>query len=231
MLKSILFDLDMTLVDFMSLKRVASARAASAMVKAGLKMDRKAAEKELFRFYLDTGIESNDAFERFLKKHAAYSDRLLAVALNAYLKAKYGHLKPYKGVKKTLRKLKAKGLKIGLVTDAPRLKAYMRLDEMGILGYFDAVVGFEDTGRAKPSKLPFRKALKLLKAKPPQTLMVGDWPERDIKGAQKLGIKTCWAKYGWHTGKTAKADYEINKFGELIGVVTNVIPNGNRKSN
>jgi len=221
MIKAILFDLDMTLIDFMSMKKIASARAAQAMVKEGLKMNKKVAERELFKFYLDVGIESEDAFQKFLKKHNFYSDKLVAVAVNAYLKAKYQHLKPYKGVKKTLQKLKTKGLKLGVVTDAPRLKAYMRLDEMGILKFFDCVVGFEDTGRSKPSKLPFKKALKLLKVKPSEAMMVGDWPERDIKGAQKLGIKTCWARYGWHMGKPAKADYEINKFKELLSVIKN----------
>ena len=219
MIKAILFDLDMTLIDFMSLKRVASARAAQAMVKEGLKMRVKDAERELFKFYLDWGIESNDAFTKFLKKHNAYSDRAVAVAVNAYHKAKYEHLKPYKGVTKVLQKLKAKGLKLAVVTDAPRIKAYQRLDSMKILKFFDCVVGFEDTGRSKPSKLPFKKALQSLKVKPSEAMMVGDWPERDIKGAQKLGMKTCWAKYGWHTGKPAKADYEINRIEEVLNVV------------
>jgi len=221
MIKAILFDLDMTLIDFMSMKKVASAKAADAMVKEGLKMRKKDAERQLFKFYLNVGIESDDAFTKFLKKHKAYSDKVIAVAVNAYHRAKYEYLKPYKGVKKTLKKLKAKGLKLGIVTDAPRIKAYQRLDTMGILRYFDFVVGFEDTGRAKPSKLPFRKALKLSKTKPSETLMVGDWPERDIKGAKKLGIKTCWARYGWHAGKKIKADYEINKFEELLEVIEN----------
>lgn len=219
MIKAILFDLDNTLIDFMMVKKVASDKAADAMVKAGLNMRKKDAEKELFKFYLDVGIESNDAFTKFLKKHKSYSDKLLAVALNAYLKTKYKYIKPYKRVKKTLQKLKAKGLKLGIVTDAPKLKAYMRLDAMGIIEYFDVVVGFEDTRRTKPSKLPFRKALKLLKVKPSETIHVGDWPERDVKGAKKLGMKTCLAKYGWHMGKYVKPDYEINKFEELLDVV------------
>ena len=44
----------------------------------------------------------------------------------------------------------------------------------------------------------------------------GDWPERDVKGAKKLGMKTCLAKYGWDTGRYIKADYEIKRLHELI---------------
>jgi FMN phosphatase YigB (HAD superfamily) len=49
---------------------------------------------------------------------------------------------------------------------------------------------------------------------------VGDNPERDIKGAQELGMKTCLAKYGWNKRKTdIKADYEINRFEDLLKVL------------
>ena len=91
---------------------------------------------------------------------------------------------------------------------------------MGIDDFFDVVVGLEDTGKLKPSKLPFKKALSELKVKPSQCLMVGDRPERDIKGAKSLGMKTCFAKYG-NTGKKSniKADYTIKSIEGLIGVV------------
>lgn len=41
MIKAVLFDLDNILIDFMSLKRVAGAKAADAMVKDGLRAKQK----------------------------------------------------------------------------------------------------------------------------------------------------------------------------------------------
>lgn len=108
---------------------------------------------------------------------------------------------------------------MAIVSDAPKLKACMRLDAMGIADYFDFVIGREDTNADKSTALPFRKALKMLKLRPSEVLHVGDWPERDVKGAKKLGIKTCLAKYGWHTGKYVKADYEIEKIEKLIDLI------------
>ena len=141
------------------MKHKASDAAAKAMVKYGLKMDVKSAKKELFADYIKD-IEGATTFEKFLEKKKCYSDKCLAVAINAYIKAKEKYLKPYPAVKSTLKKLKGKGIKLAIVTDAPKIKALQRLDSLGIMDYFDVVVGHEDTGRNKPSKLPFKKALK-----------------------------------------------------------------------
>lgn len=219
--KAVLFDLDNTLIDFIKLKRNASSAAARAMVKAGLKFNGKNIENELFDFYLKDGIDGNTAFQNFMKlHHGKIDDRILAAGINAYLSAKDEWIKPYPKVGSTLGKLRKKGLKLGVVTDAPRLKAYQRLDAMGIVGFFDVVVGFEDTGKQKPSSLPFRKALSKLNLEANEVLMVGDWPERDIEGAKKLGMKTCWASYGGNSlNEKIKADFEINKFEEILDIL------------
>lgn len=202
----------MTLIDFMGMKKIASNAAARAMVKAGLKMNAKEAQKELFDIYL-RDIEGDYPITNFLKKFNHYSDRILAAGINAYHKAKYEHLKPYPKVIPTLKKLKKMNLKLGIVTDAPRLKAFTRLDEMKIADYFNVVVGLEDTGRRKPSKLPFKKALKLLRLRPNEVMHLGDYPEKDILGAKRMGLISCFASYGYlGKGKTVWADYKIKKF-------------------
>lgn len=218
-INAITFDLDMTLVDFMKLKRKGSDAAAKAMTKAGFKVD----NDELFKFYLND-IEGDRVFGEFLKKKHHNTERILAAGINAYLKEKQQYLKTYPCVKKILIKLKKRGLKLGIITDAPRLKAYMRLDALGIADLFDVVIGFEDTKKLKPSELPFRKALKALNVKPSESIHVGDWPERDIQGAKKVGLKTCLANYGWKThklGKWIEPDYKINKFEEILNIITN----------
>lgn len=224
-IKAITFDLDMTLQDFMKFKVEGTKAAAKAMIKAGLKMPLTKLEKELFEFYLND-IEGDRVFENFLKEKGVKSEKILAVGINAYLKAKLNYLKPYPKVKSTLAKLRKTGLKLGIVTDAPRLKAYQRLDSIGILDYFDFVVGFEDTNRSKPSKLPFRKALKILNLEASEVMHVGDWPERDVKGAKSVGIAACLANYGYKMyklGKYYKPDYTINKFEDLLEVIGNGI--------
>ena len=90
----------------------------------------------------------------------------------------------------------------------------MRIDD-----FFDVVVGLEDTGRAKPSRMPFRAALRELKVKPSECLMVGDRPDRDMKGAKQLGMKTCFAKYGYEGKSKVKSDFVIDDVSGLVEIV------------
>jgi putative hydrolase of the HAD superfamily len=218
MIKAVIFDIDNTLIDFMSMKRAASAAAANAMIEAGLHDAPTDLPEKLFTFYLEHGIESDDAFEEYLKQeYKAVDYRILASAVNAYLKEKYLHLKPYPGVVKTLRELKRQGYKLGVVSDGVRLKAWMRLNEAGLDGYFDAVVTYDDTGKRKPAKEPFLLICDQLNIKPEECLMLGDWPERDVQGGRLAGMKTCLAKYGQM--HETKADYQIESFSKLLTIV------------
>ena len=220
MINAVLFDLDNTLIDFIRMKRLASRAAAKAMVEAGLKADPEKISKKLSGFYLKYGIESDDAFQKFLEKEFGKAEpRILAAGVNAYLKEKYLHLKPYSGTIETLKELKKRGLKLGVVSDGVRMKAWMRLNAAGLDKYFDTVVTFDDTGKKKPAKEPFMKACKALKVRPEECIFVGDWVERDIKGAKALGMKTCLAKYGHVIGKKRGADYEIQDAKGLLDLL------------
>ncbi len=222
MLKAILFDLDNTLIDFMKIKKECCNSAVDAMIKAGLAINRKMALKMLFDLYNKYGIEYSLIFQRFLEKaNTKINYKILAAGITAYRKMQLKLLKPYKGTVRTLRRLRKKGIRLAIISDAPRLKAWIRLTEIGIQDYFDVVVAYGDVKERKPSELPFRKALKTLNLKPSEVLMVGDWPERDIKGAKNLGIKSCFARYGYTFGKirNSGADYEIDKISDLMGIV------------
>jgi len=82
------------------------------------------------------------------------------------------------------------------------------------------VVAYEDTMQFKPSQLPFQAALRKLSLKAEECLMVGDRPERDIKGAQSLGMLTCFARYGNGSHGISGADYEIDDIDKLLDIVS-----------
>lgn len=220
MIKAVIFDLDNTLIDFMSMKKLSCDAAISAMIGAGLNVSKELAVKELFILYDKYGLEEKMIFQKFLKKVAKRIDyEILASGIVAYRRVRSGFLEPYPHVAKVLFELKRRGIRLAIVSDAPRLKAWIRLVSIKINHLFDVVITFEDTRQLKPSAKPFEVAFRKLKVKSHESLMVGDRPERDIKGAKKLGMQTCFAKYGNPTADASGADYEIMDIKELLEIV------------
>ncbi|MBI2232568.1 MAG: HAD-IA family hydrolase [Candidatus Aenigmarchaeota archaeon] len=223
MIRAVLFDLDNTLIDFMGAKMRSCEAAIDAMVGAGLKMEKKKAIDILFGLYNHYGIEYKLIFQKFLFSVIGKMDmKILAAGIVAYREVQATYHKPYQGVLPLLAVLRKKGLKLGIVSDAPVLKAWLRLTEMGAAEYFDVVVAY--TGKRKPHPLPFRKAIKALEVKPEDILFVGDDPRRDTKGAKALGMKTALAKYGLQDKfrkyvNKYKADYELARFKDLLEIV------------
>ncbi len=220
-IKAIIFDLDNTLIDFMKMKRESVRSAMKAMIKVGLQVNETEGYNKLMITYVRLGIESQNAFQEFLKSEIGRIDeRMLAAAINAYLKTKNNFLKPYPSVKPTLRELKKMEIKLVIVTDAPKVKAYQRLLAMNIEKYFDFVVGFEDTGKKKKTEIPFKTAIEKLKLNPGEIMAIGDSIKRDVIPARKLDIISVFAKYG-SSEKVDKIrpDFEINDFSDILKIV------------
>lgn len=221
MAKAIIFDLDNTLIDFLRFKKICLEAAADAMRRAGLGMEKKRALSQMYEVYSEDGMEDPLVFQKFLIKALGKVDyRILAKGIIAYRKARAEALQPYPGVRNTLKRLRKMGFRLAIVSDAPRIKAWIRLCMMDIDGLFDAVVAHEDTGRLKPSVKPFRLALKILGVEPSECLMVGDSFSKDIKGARRLGMKTCLARYGVDGAAPKRGfDYAIDRFGGILKIV------------
>src|SRR3989338_1302092 len=115
MIKALIFDLDNTLVDFWRMKKVTCESAITAMIDAGLDVDKEKGMKLLFELYDEYGYEDKLIFQKFLKKIARKVDyRILANGIVAYRKVRHGFLEPYPHVSYTLLKLKGMGLKLGI---------------------------------------------------------------------------------------------------------------------
>jgi len=227
MLKAILFDLDNTLLDFSGFKRESALAAAKAMKQAGLWQDEKIIYNKINEVYEKKGIEYQLTFGEVLHELGIEDPNLFEhakqAAIIAYNKKKYELLKPRQKVIRVLTSLKGK-YKLGIVTDAPKDKAWQRLILAGLDGFFYPVVTFSDTNERKPSTTPFKKALVHLKLQPSEVLYVGDMPERDIIGAKRMGMHTCLAKYGCLEYKEEMnvADYTIEKFEDIDEIIHSI---------
>jgi len=221
MIKAVIFDLDNTLVDFIAMKNAAIEAAVLAMIDAGLKTPREEAKEKIYKIYSEEGIEDQKVFDKFLAKELGHIEyRIHAAGIIGYRKAREAALVLYPHVQLTLMELIKRGLKLAVVSDAPRLQAWLRLCQLNLHHMFDAVITFEDTKKTKPDPEPFKKALQHLKVAPQEAIMVGDWAERDIAGARFIEMKTVFARYGdrFNTVNSG-ADYDIDDVLQILDIV------------
>jgi putative hydrolase of the HAD superfamily len=230
MLRAVIFDLDNTLTDFMRMKEVSIDAAIEEMIDAGLQMSREEAKRKLFEIYDREGIEDQRVFDRFLEEELGEIDPMIHTAgIIGYRRGREYTLVLYPHVKKTLLELAKRGLRLVILSDAPRYQAWSRLCYLQLQHFFDHVITFEDTQVRKPAAAPFKRAIELLEMNADEVIMVGDWPERDMMGAHGVGIRTIYAKYGDTSGAMVSgADYEIDDIAELVGIVDKLMGRSGR---
>lgn len=86
----------------------------------------------------------------------------------------------------TLEALRARGLKIGLLSNSARdLDAFIAHHGLKV----DAVLTSGSHGKTKPHETIFRRMLELLDVAPEEAVMVGDTIEDDIEGARAVGMR------------------------------------------
>ena len=221
MIKAVIFDLDNTLLDFMKMKEYAVKAAIAGMIEAGLDIDPDESYKTIIGIYEKEGWENQQVFNKFLNKTIGeVNNKYLAAGIVAYRRAREANLLLYPNVNHTLVELIKMSVKLAVVSDAPSREAWMRIYYLNLHHHFDVVLTFDDTNVRKPSPIPFEMALSQLNIDAEEALMVGDWPERDVVGAKKLGIRTIFARYGDAFGTVdSGADWDINDVYEIVGIV------------
>lgn len=221
MIRAIVFDLDNTLTDFMKMKHAAVEAAIDGMIDAGFRLPREALRSRIDAIYREQGLEFQRVFDELLEREFGQIDpRILASGVVAYRRARESTLVLYPHVQMTLLELAKRGIRLGVVSDAPRMQVWLRLCSLSLQHVFDAVVTFDDTQERKPMPGPFREVLKRLGVPPGDALMIGDWAERDVVGAKSLGMKTVFARYGdTFDTKESGADFDVDDVFELVSIV------------
>jgi putative hydrolase of the HAD superfamily len=220
-IKGVVFDLDNTLLDFMLMKEFAVKAAVKGMIEAGLLVDEDQSYREIIAIYEEFGWENQQVFDVFIEKQVGYVEhKFLAAGIVAYRRAREANLMAYPNVNKTLMALTKAGIKLGVVSDAPSREAWLRIYYLNLYHFFDVVITFDDSGERKPSAVPFKMSLEALQLEPKETIMVGDWPERDVVGAQQIGMKTAFARYGDTFGTVnSGADWDLVDIYQLVMII------------
>jgi putative hydrolase of the HAD superfamily len=96
------------------------------------------------------------------------------------------HFELFEDALPVLEDLRARGLKLGLVSNTGRdLDAFVEHHRLDV----DAAIGSGAFGRTKPHPTIFRAVLERLEVEPADAAMVGDSIEDDVEGAHAAGIE------------------------------------------
>jgi len=88
-----------------------------------------------------------------------------------------------------LKSLKKEGVKVCLVTDLTAKIQFEKIVALGLETGIDFIVSSEEAGIEKPHRRIFLLALQKLGLQPNKALVVGDDKDRDVAGAQTLGLR------------------------------------------
>lgn len=112
-----------------------------------------------------------------------------AINYNNYRKK---YFSPFPGAIDLLRDLKARGMRLGILTNGVSETHHEKIALLQIAQYFDAIFLADEVGMVKPDPLLFAHACQKLDASPAHSAMVGDRYERDIVGAIEAGLYSIW---------------------------------------
>jgi HAD superfamily hydrolase (TIGR01549 family) len=134
----------------------------------------------------------------------------------------------YPGARKTLRELRSKPLKLGLVTNNSRSGTELTLRRLNLQSIFDAIVTRDDCEEMKPAKAPIIKILTELDVAPEAAILVGDGA-LDIMAAKAAGVRSVAVSTGPFPKErilNAEPDYLVGSVNDLPTLIERLDLNG-----
>ena len=129
----------------------------------------------------------------------------------------------YDGMEELFRKLKARGIKLGISSSKPEIFLLRIVDKFGLSELFDTVKGSDIDYIHSDKSLIIRRATEAMNLPgSAKVLMVGDRCF-DINGAKKAGVDSAGVLFGYGSREEfeeAGADYIVAKADELFGIIT-----------
>jgi len=168
---------------------------------------------------LDLWQARRDILTRSLARLQISNPPVVEGMADCYATKRDEELKPFPGAIDTLRRLKAAGIRMGLLTNGSSDSQRGKVDKHGLAELFDHIQIEGEFGIGKPDERAFRNALSVLRARPSEAWMIGDNLITDIRGAQQVGIYAVWVDApgnGLPAGTTVRPDRIIRSLSELI---------------
>lgn len=127
----------------------------------------------------------------------------------------------YPGAVDTLRKLRERGFKIGIVTNNGRAGTELTLKRYGLSGFFQAIVTRDDCEEMKPDGGPVLKILAEMQVHSREAFLVGDGVI-DIMAARAAGVLAVAVPTGPFTSERllqAQPDYLLGSVNDIPSLI------------
>ena len=166
--------------------------------------------------------------EYYLKSFNSDREKLLPITeeLANLWEVTYYHRELRPGVKEMLDGLKARGYRIGVISNNASLyNVFNVLEQYGIRDYMEDVTVSSITGYRKPHPELFRISMRQMRCKPENCVYMGDTVSRDIIGAKRAGFGKAVQIYSFLTAQkdegipiaeAEKPDVVIQNFEEFL---------------
>ncbi len=217
MQKTIIFDLDGTLID--SADGIVEAFN-YAMTQSGLKSQAAEEIKKYIGYSLEHmfGQYTNSKAE-LLKSH--FQTKAAKTVVNS--------TNPLEGADDTVASLFNSGYKLGIATTKIRSNVNGILNKLGWEKYFCRVIGGDEVTNIKPDPEQFSSLMALMKADPENTVIVGD-TINDILPAKKLSVRSVAVKSPYGDSKEVmnlNPDFFIEEISHLPRTINKMFENEN----
>ncbi len=127
----------------------------------------------------------------------------------------------YPGVLEAIHQVKARGANTGLVTSKNQQGALRGLRLVGLHALIDVMVCADDVENPKPHPEPVEKAVRLLGTDPAATVYIGD-SIHDLRSGRAAGVRTAavlWGPFGREHLARAEPDYWLQRPEEIVELV------------
>ncbi len=188
-LRSVLFDLDGTLLD-------TAPDLAAALNHVLVNNGRDALSFETIRPWVSHGglVLIKNGFN--IEQNDPQFDDLRQQLLQYYRNNLSVHTRLFPGMNDVLETLENVGIQWGVVTNKPGWLTEPLLDELNLSSRSSCIISGDTLNERKPHPLPLQHACKLIGCKVSESLYIGD-AERDIEAGINAGMPTLLALFGY----------------------------------
>lgn len=139
----------------------------------------------------DDGLRG-DTFDRLIAARPKLADQVTSAELVDAYRGHAPSISFMPGIAELLQRLRAQGLKLGVLSDGPLVSQRAKAEALGLAEWFDPVLltASRGEGFAKPGTGGFEWIAAMWKLPPAELAYVADNPLKDFVGPRKLG---------WHT--------------------------------